>query len=265
MDLPANAFKRALRDGRKQIGLWASLCSGLVSEILASAGYDWIMIDAEHAPNDLASVLDQLRGLKGGTATPIVRPAWNDPVLIKRYLDLGVQTLLVPWVQNAAEAARAVAATRYPPKGIRGVALIHRASGFGAIPDYLTRANDEMCVLVQVETREALGQLESIAAVDGVDGIFIGPSDLSAAMGNIGGNRSPEMRGAVRFQLRQRARIRERIARDRNGHIVAAQFALGAKVPRHPPDRGMVEQQSFGDALQHIDQIIVPPDVRQLM
>ena len=187
MDLPANAFKRALRDGRKQIGLWASLCSGLVSEILASAGYDWIMIDAEHAPNDLASVLDQLRGLKGGTATPIVRPAWNDPVLIKRYLDLGVQSLLVPWVQNAAEA------TRYPPKGIRGVALIHRASGFGAIPDYLTRANDEMCVLVQVETREALGQLESIAAVDGVDGIFIGPSDLSAAMGNIGGNRSPEM------------------------------------------------------------------------
>jgi len=191
MDLPANAFKRALRDGRKQIGLWASLCSGLVSEILAPAGYDWIMIDAEHAPNDLASVLDQLRGLKGGTATPIVRPAWNDPVLIKRYLDLGVQTLLVPWVQNAAEAARAVAATRYPPRGIRGVALIHRASGFGAIPDYLTRANDEMCVLVQVETREALGQLESIAAVDGVDGIFIGPSDLSAAMGNIG--RSPEM------------------------------------------------------------------------
>jgi 4-hydroxy-2-oxoheptanedioate aldolase len=193
MDLPVNAFKHALREGRKQIGLWASLCSGAVAEILAPAGYDWIMIDAEHAPNDLATVLEQLRALKGGTATPIVRPAWNDPVLIKRYLDLGVQSLLVPWVQNAAEAARAVAATRYPPAGIRGVALIHRASGYGRIPDYLKRANDEMCVLVQVETREALGQLEAIAAVDGVDGIFIGPSDLSAAMGLLGGNRSPEM------------------------------------------------------------------------
>ena len=193
MDLPVNAFKRALREGRKQIGLWASLCSAPVAEILAPAGYDWIMIDAEHAPNDLATVLEQLRALKGGTATPIVRPAWNDPVLIKRYLDLGVQSLLVPWVQNAAEAARAVAATRYPPAGVRGVALIHRASGYGRISDYLQRANDEMCVLVQVETREALGQLEAIAAVDGVDGIFIGPSDLSAAMGLLGGNRSPEM------------------------------------------------------------------------
>jgi 4-hydroxy-2-oxoheptanedioate aldolase len=193
MDLPVNAFKHALREGRKQIGLWASLCSAPVAEILAPAGYDWIMIDAEHAPNDVGTVLDQLRALKGGTATPIVRPAWNDPVLIKRYLDLGVQSLLVPWVQNAAEAARAVAATRYPPAGIRGVALIHRASGYGRIADYLKRANDEMCVLVQVETREALGQLEAIAAVDGVDGVFIGPSDLSAAMGLIGGNRSPEM------------------------------------------------------------------------
>jgi len=193
MDLPVNAFKRALREGRTQIGLWASLCSAPVAEILAPAGYDWILIDAEHAPNDLATVLEQLRALKGGTATPIVRPAWNDPVLIKRYLDLGVQSLLVPWVQNAAEAARAVAATRYPPAGIRGVALIHRASGYGRIPDYLKRANDEMCVLVQVETREALGQLEAIAAVDGIDGIFIGPSDLSAAMGLLGGNRSPEM------------------------------------------------------------------------
>ena len=211
MDLPVNAFKRARRDGRRQIGLWASLCSGLVAEILAPAGYDWIMIDAEHAPNDLASVLDQLRALKGGTATPIVRPAWNDPVLIKRYLDLGVQTLLVPWVQNAAEAARAVAATRYPPQGIRGVALIHRASGFGAIPDYLKRANDEMCVLVQVETREALAELEAIAAVDGVDGIFIGPSDLSAAMGSIGGNRSPEMLAVFADAAARAARIRKPI------------------------------------------------------
>jgi len=182
-----------LKDGRRQIGLWTSLCSGLVAEILAPAGYDWIMIDAEHAPNDVATVLEQLRALKGGTATPIVRPAWNDPVIIKRYLDLGVQTLLVPWIQNAAEAARAVAATRYPPAGIRGVAIIHRASGFGRVTDYLKRADAEMCVLAQVETRDALGQLEAIAAVEGVDGLFIGPSDLSAAMGHLGGNRSPEM------------------------------------------------------------------------
>jgi len=207
MDLPVNAFKRALREGRKQIGLWTSLCSGLVAEILAPAGYDWIMIDAEHAPNDLASVLEQLRALKGGTATPILRPAWNDPVLIKRYLDIGVQTLLVPWVQSAAEAARAVAATRYPPAGVRGVALLHRASGFGRIPDYLKRADAEMCVLAQVETREALGQLEAIAAVDGVDGVFIGPSDLSAAMGNIGGNRSPEMMAVFADAAARAARV----------------------------------------------------------
>ena len=197
MDVPANAFKRALREGRKQIGLWTSLCSAPVAEILAHSGYDWIMIDAEHAPNELATVLEQLRALKGGTATPIVRPAWNDPVLIKRYLDLGVQSLLVPWVQNAAEAARAVAATRYPPAGIRGVALIHRASGYGRIPDYLKRADAEMCVLVQIETRDALGQLEAIAAVDGVDGLFIGPSDLAAAFGHLGNAAHPEVQAAM--------------------------------------------------------------------
>ena len=193
MDLPVNAFKQALRQGRRQIGLWTGLCSGLSAEILGAAGYDWILIDAEHAPNELSNVLEQLRALKGGTATPIVRPAWNDPVLMKRYLDIGAQSFLVPWVQNAQEAARAVAATRYPPAGIRGVALAHRASGWGRIPDYLKRAHEEMCVLVQVETREALDQLEAIAAVEGVDGVFIGPSDLAAALGRIGENRDPEV------------------------------------------------------------------------
>ena len=193
MDLPVNAFKQALREGRRQIGLWTALCSGLSAEILGAAGYDWILIDAEHAPNELSNVLEQLRALKGGTATPIVRPAWNDPVLMKRYLDIGVQSFLVPWVQNAQEAARAVAATRYPPAGIRGVAIGHRASGFGKITDYLKRAHEQICVLVQVETKEALDELEAIAAVDGVDGIFIGPSDLAAAMGRIGGNREPDI------------------------------------------------------------------------
>ena len=191
-DLPVNAFKRALAEGRTQIGLWTSLGTGTAAEILGGAGFDWLLIDTEHSPTELPMVLDQLRALAGSSTTPIVRPAWNDPVLFKRLLDLGVQTLLVPYVQSADEARRAVAATRYPPAGMRGIAVVHRANRYGRVKDYHVQANREMCVLIQIETRRALAELEAIAGVDGVDGLFIGPSDLAGDLGQLGNNRHPD-------------------------------------------------------------------------
>lgn len=203
LPLPQNAFKKALREERTQLGLWCSLCSNLAAEVVAGAGFDWLLLDTEHAPNDLASVLSQLQAVNGGTATPVVRPAWNDPVRIKQVLDLGVQTLLIPYVQTAEEARAAVAATRYPPEGVRGVASIHRGNRFARIPDYAQRAHEELCVLVQVETPATLKNLEAIAAVDGVDGLFIGPSDLSASMGFLGQPGHPEVRTAIEDAVRR--------------------------------------------------------------
>ena len=174
--LPLNPFKEALREGKTQIGLWCSLCSNLAAEVIAGAGFDWILLDTEHAPNDLSQVMGQLQAMTGGTATSVVRPAWNDTVLIKRILDLGAQSLLVPFVQTPEEARAAVAATRYPPRGTRGVASIHRGNRFGRAKDYFQRAHEQICVIVQIETGAALQNLEAIAAVEGVDGLFIGPS-----------------------------------------------------------------------------------------
>jgi 4-hydroxy-2-oxoheptanedioate aldolase len=197
MELPVNAFKRALREGQPQIGLWSSLASNIVAEVIADSGFDWILIDNEHAPNEVSGVLTQLQAMATGGAVPVVRPAWNDAVLIKRFLDIGTQNFLVPMVQNADEARRAVAATRYPPEGIRGVALGPRANRYGRVKDYFGRAADEICVLVQVETRKALAEIEAIAAVDGIDGIFIGPSDLSADLGHLGNSGHPEVKRAI--------------------------------------------------------------------
>lgn len=198
MDLPRNAFKAALARGELQIGLWSSLCSPIVAEIIGQSGFDWILVDTEHSPNEPPAVLAQLQALQAGTATPIVRPAWNDPVLLKRLLDIGTQAVLVPFVQNAEEAAKAVAACRYPPAGIRGITVSGRGSRYGRVPDYLKRADAEICVLVQVETGEALAQLEAIASVDGVDGVFIGPADLSASLGHIGNPGHPEVQEAIK-------------------------------------------------------------------
>lgn len=203
MDFPVNRFKQGLREGRQLVGLWSSLSSAAATEILADSGFDWILIDSEHAPNEVPMVADQLRAASLGRATPVVRPPWNDPVNLKRLLDVGVQTLLVPFVQSPEEAARAVAATRYPPRGIRGVASVHRANRYGRIPDYFARANDEMCVLVQLETRAAVDALEGIAAVDGVDGVFIGPSDLAASLGHLGNNSHPDVRRMIEDACRR--------------------------------------------------------------
>jgi 4-hydroxy-2-oxoheptanedioate aldolase len=197
MDNPINELKRALRDGRPQIGLWSSLASHLTVEVIAGSGFDFLLLDTEHSPNELTMVHSQLQAMTGGTATAVVRPAWNDPILFKRLLDIGVQSFLVPWVQDAGEAQRAVAATRYPPEGIRGVAATVRANRYGRVKDYVKQVHGELCVVVQIETRLALGNLEAIAAVDGVDGLFIGPSDLAADMGHLGNSAHPDVRAAI--------------------------------------------------------------------
>ncbi|MDR0219445.1 MAG: 4-hydroxy-2-oxoheptanedioate aldolase [Enterobacteriaceae bacterium] len=204
MDQLTNKFKQALQAGKPQIGLWLGLCSSYSAEILAGTGFDWLLIDGEHAPNTVPSILNQLQAIAPYPSHPIVRPPWNDPVIIKQLLDIGTQTLLIPMIQNAEQAREAVRATRYPPQGIRGVgSALARASRWNRIPDYLTRANDEMCVLVQAETREALNNLAEILSVDGVDGVFIGPADLSADMGHHGNPQHPDVKAAIEQAIAQ--------------------------------------------------------------
>ena len=201
--LPVNHFKRALAEGRAQIGLWCSLPDPYAAEIVAGSGYDWLMFDTEHSPTDVPRVIQQLQGAASAVpagahaSSAVVRPAWNDPVLIKRYLDIGVQTLLLPFVQSADEARAAVRAMRYAPEGIRGMGGSTRATHYGRVQGYVQHAQEELCLLVQVETREALGHLEEIAHVEGVDGVFIGPADLSASMGHPGNPNHPEVRAAI--------------------------------------------------------------------
>lgn len=203
MELPVNRFKQALREGRGQLGLWNALPGSYAAEIAAGAGFDWILLDTEHAPSDPIAVLPQLQAIAGYPVSAVVRPAANDAVLIKRFLDAGAQSLLVPYVQTAEEAAAAVAAVRYPPAGIRGISSVSRATRFGRIPGYATRAEAEICLLVQVETRETLDRIEEIAAVEGVDGIFVGPADLAATFGRPGEPDHPEVVAAVEDAIRR--------------------------------------------------------------
>lgn len=193
-----NPLKAALVRRQATLGLWLALANSYSAEVVAQAGFDWLLIDGEHAPNSLQTTLAQLQALASYPVESIVRPSWNDPVEIKRLLDIGVRSLLVPMVQDAAQAAAAVAATRYPPQGIRGVgSALARASRWNSLPDYLARANDQICLLVQVETRAALEQIEAICAVDGVDGVFIGPADLAGDMGHLGNPGHPEVQSRI--------------------------------------------------------------------
>ncbi len=205
MEMKKNTFKAALKSGgRAQIGLWLGLASPVCAEICAGAGFDWLMIDAEHAPNDIRSILAQLQAIAPYPVHPVVRPVAGDVQLIKRLLDIGVQTLLIPMVETADQARHLVSAMRYPPVGIRGVgASLARASQWNRIPNYLHEANDQMCLLVQVETREGLHNLDAIAAVEGVDGVFIGPSDLSAALGHLGDLGHPDVEMAIDNAIRR--------------------------------------------------------------
>jgi len=197
MELPVNHFKRAISAGRPQIGLWCNFPTHFTVELLSRAGFGWLLLDMEHAPSDMQSLHGQLMAMSGGSSTAVVRPPWNDMVMIKRVLDIGAQTLLLPYVQTEDEAHAAVAATRYPPDGVRGVAGSTRAAGFGRIKDYLNIAHKELCVLVQIETRKGLDNLEAIAKVDGIDGVFIGPNDLAADLGHRGNIPHPEVQGAI--------------------------------------------------------------------
>ncbi len=190
-----NLFKQSITEqGSPLYGFWLALGNPYSAEVCATAGFDWLVIDAEHAPNDLRSVLAQLQALAAYPWHVVVRPPVGDPNLIKQLLDIGVQTLLVPMVETADQAAAIVAATRYPKQGIRGVGgALARASRWNAIPNYLQTANNQMCVIVQVESVNALKNLDAIAAVPGVDAVFIGPSDLAATMGHLGKPDHPEV------------------------------------------------------------------------
>lgn len=197
MDLPRNAFKHALAASTPQIGLWSSLSSNYSVEVIAGAGFDWILLDTEHSPNDLENLLTQLQAAAPYPTQPVVRVPWNDMVTIKRVLDVGAQSLLIPYVSTAEEARAAVAHTRYPPAGVRGVAGTTRATRFGRVADYARRAHEELCVLVQVETQAALDNIEAICAVPGVDGVFIGPADLHASLGHAGEIANPKVKPLI--------------------------------------------------------------------
>ena len=181
-----NGFKSALATGRPQLGAWLTMACATATEIAAGAGFDWLLIDMEHSPNELGDVVAQLRSANGGTAEPVVRVPWNEPVMVKRLMDQGVRSLMFPYVQSASQARAAVAATRYPPAGIRGIAGTSRATDYGRRRDYASQVDAEVCVIVQIETFEAITAAAEIAAVEGVDGVFIGPNDLAANMGALG-------------------------------------------------------------------------------
>jgi len=197
MRVAENRFKAALKRDERQIGLWSTLGSAMVAELVGHAGFDWLLIDTEHSPNELPAIVAQLQAMQTGTASAVVRPAWNDPVLIKRILDIGVQSLLIPFVETAAATAAAVAATRYPPDGIRGVSTGSRAAGYGRIKDYPKAAGAEICVLVQIETAKGVENIDAIAATPGVDGVFVGPADLSASLGHLGDQLNPVVQDTI--------------------------------------------------------------------
>ena len=203
MELPQNPFKRARKAGKAQLGLWSSLSSNYSVEVIAGAGFDWLLLDTEHSPNDLESLLTQLQAAAPYATHPVVRVPWNDMVAIKRVLDIGAQSLLVPYVSTPEEAAAAVSYIRYPPAGLRGVAGTTRASRFGRVKDYARRAQEEMCLLVQLETQRALDNLEAICAVEGIDGVFIGPADLHASLGHTGEIANPEVKPLIDEAIRR--------------------------------------------------------------
>lgn len=194
MPAPRNLFKKAIASDECQLGLWVALANPISTELCAGAGFDWLLLDGEHGPNDVRSILAQLQAVSAHRSHPVVRIPVADATLIKQMLDIGAQTLLVPMVDTPDQAMQMARAMRYPPRGTRGIgAALARASGFNAIPDYLQTADAEVCLLVQAETRKSIGNLEAIAATEGVDGVFIGPSDLAADMGLIGRAETPEV------------------------------------------------------------------------
>ncbi len=213
MQTPINTFKQAIQQKRTQIGLWTALADGYCAEIIAGTGYDWLLVDGEHAPNDVRSVLAQLQGIasaagafpdKPGMSHPVVRVPHGDTALIKQYLDIGAQTLLVPMVNTAEQAAELVQAMRYPPQGVRGLgSSLARSARWATYPNYLHEANDQVCLLVQVESVQGMQNIDAIAATPGVDGVFIGPSDLAATMGHPGNITHPDVQAAIEHGMKR--------------------------------------------------------------
>jgi len=203
MQIPINTFKRAIEAGQLQIGLWAQLASSNAVEVVAGSGFDWLVIDAEHAPNELTTVNSQLQAALGGATHTVVRVPWNDMVEIKRYLDIGAQSILIPYIETEEQARNAVSYTRYPPRGVRGYSAASRASFYGRVENYPNVCESELCVLVQIETLMGLENIERIAAVAGVTGLFIGPGDLSAALGHVGNPGHPEVAGVIEDTIRR--------------------------------------------------------------
>ena len=198
MDLPRNRFKQSLTGGGPVYGLWLGLPDPTVAELAAGSGFDWLLIDHEHGPFELRDIMQHLQAVAPYPVAPIVRPVEGNPALLKKMLDIGVQTLLIPMVETAEQARELVSAALYPPAGTRGLGTsMARAAQWNRVPGYLHQANDEICLLLQVETATAMENLDAILAVDGVDGVFIGPSDLSASMGHIGDAGHPEVREAI--------------------------------------------------------------------
>ncbi len=193
-----NRFRQSLLQGDTQIGCWCALANPITTEVLGLAGFDWLVLDGEHAPNDVTTFIPQLMALKGSHSAPVVRPPTNEPVIIKRLLDIGFYNFLIPFVETAEQAVRAVSATRYPPAGIRGVSVSHRNNNYGTIPDYFSIINDNITVLVQIESQEGVDNIDAITAVDGVDGVFVGPGDLSAALGYLGQPNHPDVQRVIR-------------------------------------------------------------------
>lgn len=192
-----NSFKRDLLAGQRLIGCWCSLASPISTEVLGLAGFDWVLLDGEHSPNEVTSFIPQLMALKDSRSAPVVRPSSNNAVEIKRLLDIGFYNFLIPFVESADDALRAVAATRYPPQGIRGVSVSQRNNRYGTVADYFKGINEQICVAVQIESRAGVAAVRDIAAVDGVDCIFVGPSDLAAALGHLGNPSHPEVQQAI--------------------------------------------------------------------
>jgi len=202
-----NHVKRALREGRPTAGSWLSLCSAISAEIMSRAGFDWLLIDMEHGHGDYQTLLGQLQAIEGSETIPVVRVQWNDPAVIKRVLDLGAYGVMVPWIGSRAEAEAAVRATKYPPLGIRGIAGSHRAGGYGRhAAEYWKRANDEILVVLQIETPGAVAEIDEIVKIPGIDVIFIGPADLSTALGHLGNPGHPDVQAVfARIEAAARA------------------------------------------------------------
>nr|WP_316639472.1 2-dehydro-3-deoxyglucarate aldolase [uncultured Roseateles sp.] len=192
-----NSLRQRLVAGERLIGCWCSLGNAITTEVLGVAGFDWVLLDGEHSPNDVISFIPQLMALKDSASAPVVRPSSNNAVEIKRLLDAGFYNFLVPFVESADDARRAVAATRYPPQGIRGVSVSQRGNRYGSVPGYFEGVNDQICVAVQIESRAGLAAAAEIAAVEGVDCIFIGPSDLAAGMGHLGNANHADVQAAI--------------------------------------------------------------------